>query len=106
LHGGHYVILQYSNQLLTLTLHKTSIAIILYYIFFIPEIRRTFNLLDKNSDERLSRSEIIKGIHLLKVHPTEEEAENIMEELDLDGMDKLQFCKKTGPYTAICPELT
>jgi hypothetical protein len=31
---------------------------------------------------------------LLKVHPTEEEAENIMEELDLDGMDKLQFCKK------------
>jgi Ca2+-binding EF-hand superfamily protein len=45
-------------------------------------------------DERLSRSEIIKGIHLLKVHPTEEEAENIMEELDLDGMDKLQFCKK------------
>lgn len=31
---------------------------------------------------------------MLKVHPTEEEAENIMEELDLDGMDKLQFCKK------------
>lgn len=51
----------------------------------ITEIRKTFNMLDKNSDERLSRSEIIKGIHLLKVHPTEEEAENIMEELDLDG---------------------
>ena len=71
-----------NNHLLTLTLHKISIF---NSLFFITEIRKTFNLLDKNSDERLSRSEIIKGIHLLKVHPTEEEAENIMEELDLDG---------------------
>ncbi|XP_063406529.1 uncharacterized protein LOC134690486 [Mytilus trossulus] len=49
------------------------------------EIRRTFNLLDINHDGRLSKTEIIKGIHLLKVNPTEVEAEDIMSELDLDG---------------------
>jgi hypothetical protein len=33
---------------------------------------------------------------LLKVHPTEEEAENIMEELDLDGM---LFFEIVRPFT-------
>ncbi|CAG2219424.1 CALM [Mytilus edulis] len=51
----------------------------------IEEIRKTFNLLDKNHDGRLSKTEIIKGIHLLKVNPTEVEADDIMNELDLDG---------------------
>ncbi|CAC5414831.1 CALM [Mytilus coruscus] len=49
------------------------------------EIRKTFNILDKNHDGRLSKTELIKGIHLLKVNPTEVEAEDIMTELDLDG---------------------
>ncbi|XP_060070986.1 uncharacterized protein LOC132550905 [Ylistrum balloti] len=55
------------------------------------EIIASFELIDLNSDGRISKGELIKAAALLGMNPTEEDAKNMMRLADLDGDGFIDF---------------
>lgn len=52
---------------------------------YISEIRRTFQHLDKNEDNKLSAAEFVRGGKIIGVQMTKEEAQQMINGVDTDG---------------------
>ncbi|XP_033747581.1 calmodulin-like [Pecten maximus] len=57
----------------------------------LAEIRRSFSIIDENGDGKITLEELQGAAYILGIYPTEEEAQEMLEEADLDGDGSIDF---------------
>ncbi|CAG2245519.1 uncharacterized protein [Mytilus edulis] len=57
----------------------------------LSEIKRTFELLDLNKDNKLSAKEFVKGGHFIGVNMTLQQAQQMIKEIDTDGNGYIEY---------------